>query len=141
GDLDETGHLTVPADCQVPVESERPAGREVEGCDMESLRTVRCLSNPSGLQAARWRDATWSPCGLSGACRIRAACRPRGGGRRHGGPADCQVPVESERPAGREVACCSRRTLRITFPVVVMGRLSTNSITRGYSCAATLRRM
>src|SRR5690606_33937115 len=62
-----------------PVESERPAGREVEGCDMESLRTVRCLSNPSGLQAARWRDATWSPCGLSGACRIRAACRPRGG--------------------------------------------------------------
>ena len=49
----------------------------------QSLRTVRCLSNPSGMQAARWR----------GASRIRAACWPRGG----------EAQAESERHAGREV--------------------------------------
>src|SRR5690606_17671658 len=74
----------------------------------QSLRTVRCLSNPSGMQAARWRDATNSPCGLSGACRIRAACRPRGGEMPQTVPADCPVPVESERHAGREVERCHK---------------------------------
>ena len=32
-----------------PVESERRASREVEGCLAQSLRTVMCLSNPSAL--------------------------------------------------------------------------------------------
>src|SRR5690606_19271391 len=71
--VDETGHRTVPADCPVPVESERHAGREVE----------RRKPNPSGMQAARW----------TGASRIRAACRPRGG----------RAQAEPERHAGREM--------------------------------------
>ena len=36
-------------DYWLPVESERRASREVEGCLAQSLRTVMCLSNPSAL--------------------------------------------------------------------------------------------
>jgi len=50
----------------VPDESDRHAGREVEGCcnvKAQSLRTALCLTNPTGMQAGRWRDAAtvkWS---------------------------------------------------------------------------------
>src|SRR5690606_3557900 len=70
-------------------------------------RTVVCLANPSGMQAARWGQPghTTVHCGLLCAWRIRAACRPRGGASldTQQSTADCCVPGESERHAGREV--------------------------------------
>src|SRR5690606_5581172 len=82
-----------PEDSSVPGESERHGSPEVESCFITKrvLRTLQCLANPSGMQAARWRAASSQK-----------------------SPEDSSVPGESERHASREVESCfiTKRVLR-----------------------------